>query len=216
MFLCWPLRSSSHASAGCVGPRDGCAAEVDGSATTPARAVPTAARRARKVRRGAASCVEVLMVMEAKGNDGKHVCSGVRASTTWRRPQDVGTFPDMTNLTTHALALAAAVAVLAAPASAQSGSPQPAPALTSAIRARVDSIATQEMKARGAPSISLAIVKDGAIAYTNAYGLARLEPPTRAVPSMRYSIGSVSKQFTATAILMLAEEGKLSLDEIGR
>ncbi|MGH2897996.1 MAG: serine hydrolase domain-containing protein, partial [Solirubrobacteraceae bacterium] len=69
------------------------------------------------------------------------------------------------------------------------------------------------MKARGAPSVSLAVVKDGAIAYANAYGMSRLEPPTRAAAAMRYSIGSVSKQFTATAILMLAEEGKLSLDD---
>ena len=113
----------------------------------------------------------------------------------------------MTNLTC-ALLLAAALAVPATSASAQS-----ATTLPSAMRARIDSIATQEMTARGAPSISLSVVKDGAIAYTNAYGLARLEPPTKAVASMRYSIGSVSKQFTATAILMLAEQGKLSLDD---
>src|SRR5262249_25453878 len=54
---------------------------------------------------------------------------------------------------------------------------------------------------------------DGAIAYANAYGNARVQPPTKATPSMRYSIGSVSKQFTAAAILLLAEEGKLSLDD---
>src|SRR5262249_23032003 len=112
------------------------------------------------------------------------------------------------NLSTRVLVVAVAVAASAAPASAQS-----ATTLPSALRARIDSIATQEMTARGAPSVSLAVVKDGAIAYTNAYGLARLAPPRRAVPSMRYSIGSVSKQFTATAILMLAEEGKLSLDD---
>jgi len=114
----------------------------------------------------------------------------------------------MTNLTKRALVLTAALIVPVAPVVAQS-----ATALSSAIRARIDSIATEEMTASGAPSISLAVVKDGAIAYTNAYGLARLAPPTRALPSMRYSIGSVSKQFTATAILMLAEEGKLSLDD---
>jgi len=114
----------------------------------------------------------------------------------------------MSDLSKSALALAAALAVPTATAA-----PQSAAALPSATRARIDSIATQEMTARGAPSISLAVVKDGAIAYTNAYGLARLAPPMRAVPSMRYSIGSVSKQFTATAILMLAEQGKLSLDD---
>ena len=102
---------------------------------------------------------------------------------------------------------------LAAVFVARTASSQTAPGLPAATRARIDSIVTQEMTARGAPSVSLAIVKDGAIAYANAYGMARLEPPTHAVPSMRYSIGSVSKQFTATAILMLAEQGKLSLDD---
>ena len=63
------------------------------------------------------------------------------------------------------------------------------------------------------PSASVAIVKDGQVAYLRAYGDARLEPRTPARPDMRYSIGSVSKQFTAAAILLLAEEGKLSLDD---
>src|SRR5205814_3267248 len=42
---------------------------------------------------------------------------------------------------------------------------------------------------------------------------ARLEPKTPAVAEMRYSIGSISKQFTAAAILLLQEQGKLSLDD---
>lgn len=85
--------------------------------------------------------------------------------------------------------------------------------LPAATRAKIDSIANAERVARGAPSISLAIVKDGAIAYTNAYGMARLSPALPAKPAMRYSIGSVSKQITATAMLLLAERGKLSLDD---
>jgi CubicO group peptidase (beta-lactamase class C family) len=44
-----------------------------------------------------------------------------------------------------------------------------------------------------------------------------LEPPKAATPEMRYSIGSVSKQFTAAAILLLQEQGKLSLnDAVGK
>src|SRR6185312_7811630 len=42
---------------------------------------------------------------------------------------------------------------------------------------------------------------------------ARLDPPTPATSAMRYSIGSISKQFTATAVLLLAERHKLSLDD---
>jgi CubicO group peptidase (beta-lactamase class C family) len=55
------------------------------------------------------------------------------------------------------------------------------------------------------------------MAYTQAYGLARLDPATDARPEMRYAIGSISKQFTAAAVLLLAEDGKLSLDDpVGR
>ncbi|HME32348.1 MAG TPA: serine hydrolase domain-containing protein [Terriglobales bacterium] len=81
------------------------------------------------------------------------------------------------------------------------------------LRANIDDIARQILATTGVPSSSLAVVKDGEIAYLQAYGNARLDPPTPARPEMRYSIGSISKQFTATAILMLAEEGKLSLDD---
>jgi D-alanyl-D-alanine carboxypeptidase len=77
----------------------------------------------------------------------------------------------------------------------------------------VDKAVAEVLAKSGAPSASVAVVKDGKIVYTHAYGSARLDPPMPATPEMRYSIGSVSKQFTATAMLMLAEEGKLSLDD---
>ena len=79
--------------------------------------------------------------------------------------------------------------------------------------AAIDKAATEVLAKTGAPSASIAVVKDGRIVYAHAYGLARIEPPLPATPEMRYSIGSISKQFTASAILMLAEEGKLSLDD---
>ena len=65
----------------------------------------------------------------------------------------------------------------------------------------------------GVPSASVAIVKGGKLVYTRAYGNAHLDPPVPATPEMRYSIGSISKQFTAAAILLLQEQGKLSLDD---
>jgi CubicO group peptidase (beta-lactamase class C family) len=82
---------------------------------------------------------------------------------------------------------------------------------------RIDTIATKALADAGAPSASVAVVKDGQIAYVKAYGNARLEPATAASPEMRYSIGSVSKQFLAGALLLLVQEGKLSLDDrVGR
>jgi CubicO group peptidase (beta-lactamase class C family) len=85
--------------------------------------------------------------------------------------------------------------------------------LTNAERAAIDSSALAILRATGAPSASLAIVRGGELVYEQAYGDGRIEPKTPANPGMRYAIGSVSKQFTATAILLLAEEGKLSLDD---
>ena len=101
-----------------------------------------------------------------------------------------------------------AAALTAIPAFAQTDGAFPAD-----LRAGVDRIAREVLAKTGVPSASLAIVKDGRIAYVEAYGDARLDPRTPARPGMRYSIGSISKQFTAAAILMLAEERKLSLDD---
>ena len=85
--------------------------------------------------------------------------------------------------------------------------------LDAATRARIDTIAADVLKQRGVPSASLAVVKGGKLAYTHAYGLAHLDPDVTAKPEMRYSIGSVSKQFTAAAIMILQEQGKLKLDD---
>jgi CubicO group peptidase (beta-lactamase class C family) len=90
---------------------------------------------------------------------------------------------------------------------------QTEPKLAPTLRDKVDAIAQDGLAKTGVPSASVALVKDGQIAYARAYGQARLDPPTPARPEMRYSIGSISKQFTAAAILMLAEQGKLSLDD---
>jgi CubicO group peptidase (beta-lactamase class C family) len=82
-----------------------------------------------------------------------------------------------------------------------------------ALKARIDSIAAGVMEQRGVPSASVAVVQGGKLVYTHAYGLAHISPDKAATPDMRYSIGSISKQFTAAAILMLQEQGKLSLDD---
>jgi D-alanyl-D-alanine carboxypeptidase len=81
------------------------------------------------------------------------------------------------------------------------------------LRQKIDNLASDTLTKTGVPSASIAIVKGGQIAYLHAYGDARLEPITAAKPEMRYSIGSISKQFTAAAILLLQEQGKLSLDD---
>jgi D-alanyl-D-alanine carboxypeptidase len=102
-----------------------------------------------------------------------------------------------------------ALSLLAAPPA----SIRAADTLSSDLQRQIDTTAQQVLSTTGAPGASVAIVWDGRIAYVHAYGAAHLEPRVAAQPAMRFSIGSVSKQFTATAVLMLAEEGKLSLDD---
>ena len=97
--------------------------------------------------------------------------------------------------------------VLAAPLGAQSGSSG------DRLAAQVDSIAADVLKSTGVPSASVAVVRNGKLAYAQAYGAAKLGPRVAARPDMRYGIGSVSKQFTAAAVLLLQQEGKLSLDD---
>jgi D-alanyl-D-alanine carboxypeptidase len=85
--------------------------------------------------------------------------------------------------------------------------------LPAALQGKIDDLARDTLRVTGVPSASIAVVRAQRVVYTHAYGDARLEPRAEAQPSMRYGIGSISKQFTATALLMLAEEGKLSLDD---
>jgi D-alanyl-D-alanine carboxypeptidase len=78
---------------------------------------------------------------------------------------------------------------------------------------KVDAIANQVLQSTGVPSASVAVVKNGRVAYANAYGAAKLDPRVPATPDLRYAIGSISKQFTAVAILLLQQDGKLKLDD---
>lgn len=63
------------------------------------------------------------------------------------------------------------------------------------------------------PGVSLAVIRDGAIIYKRGYGMARIEDGVVNTPSKIFDIGSVSKQFTATCVAMLAKEGKISPDD---
>jgi D-alanyl-D-alanine carboxypeptidase len=110
-------------------------------------------------------------------------------------------------LQSFALAVALAFAIIPARAQGQ------AIGLSADLQQKIDKLATDTLAKSGVPSASVAIVKEGQVVYVKAYGDARLDPKTPATPEMRYSIGSISKQFTATAILLLAEQGKLSLDD---
>ena len=69
------------------------------------------------------------------------------------------------------------------------------------------------LKKTGAPSVSVVIIQDGEVAFSKAFGKADLARNRAAEPGTRYAVGSISKQFTVAAILLLQEEGRLSLDD---
>ncbi|MDQ3697496.1 MAG: beta-lactamase family protein [Gemmatimonadota bacterium] len=62
------------------------------------------------------------------------------------------------------------------------------------------------------PGVSLAVVRDGKVVLARGFGLADVEAGTRATAETLYPIGSITKTFTATLILQLADEGRLDLD----
>ena len=68
-------------------------------------------------------------------------------------------------------------------------------------------------KASGAPSVSVAVVEKNEVAFAKAFGMANIAKDQAATPATRYAIGSISKQFTAAGLLLLQEEGKLSIDD---
>jgi len=76
----------------------------------------------------------------------------------------------------------------------------------------IDQLVQKVLAQTGVPSASIAVVR-GKNVYAKAYGDARLKPKTPATAEMRYKIASNSKQIAATAILLLAQDGKLSLDD---
>lgn len=63
------------------------------------------------------------------------------------------------------------------------------------------------------PGCALGVVRDGGLVYSKGYGLASLEHGVPLTPQTALDIGSTAKQFTAAAILLLAQDGKLSLDD---
>ena len=103
---------------------------------------------------------------------------------------------------------AAALGVLACFAS----SAALAQALTPAQTAAIDRIVTSTLADTGVPSASIAVVQGGRIVYAKAYGKQSDVIPV-ARTDVPYQIASISKQFTAAAILLLQDQGKLGLDD---
>lgn len=78
---------------------------------------------------------------------------------------------------------------------------------------KVDAYVKAEMEKRGIPGVALTIIRDGKTTKTAAYGFANLELKSPVKPETVFEIGSVTKQFTSACILLLQQEGKLSVDD---
>lgn len=106
-----------------------------------------------------------------------------------------------------ALALALLVALVPASLRAQ------AAARSSAARDTVDRYVAAEMERAHIPGVAVAVLRGGKAVKIAAYGFADLEHRVPVTPSTVFKIGSVSKQFLATGIVLLAQEGKLAFDD---
>ena len=77
----------------------------------------------------------------------------------------------------------------------------------------VDDYVERQLRQLHIPGLSLAVVRNGRVIKAQGYGLANLELNAPATKDTVYEIGSMTKQFTATAVMMLVEEGKVILDD---
>ena len=82
-----------------------------------------------------------------------------------------------------------------------------------AVADEIDDYVRGEMKRQKVPGLTLAVVKDGKPVKVQGYGLANVEHDVPAKRETVYQTGSVGKQFTAMAVMLLVEDGKLALDD---
>ncbi len=78
---------------------------------------------------------------------------------------------------------------------------------------RLDEAIEREMARRHVPGLAVVVLKDGRLVRERGYGLANVEHGVKVTPSTVFQSGSVGKTFTAALILLLAEDGKLGLDD---
>jgi CubicO group peptidase (beta-lactamase class C family) len=78
---------------------------------------------------------------------------------------------------------------------------------------RIDAYVRAEMTRQKIPGLALAVCREGRIVRARGYGLANVELQAPAKPETVFQSGSVGKQFTATAVMMLVEEGKVALED---
>lgn len=108
-------------------------------------------------------------------------------------------------------------ALLAVPIPAAAQRRPSEPAFTGAMSAWIDRLGAYEIRAGRTPGLAIGVIEDGRIVYSRGFGYANLADHITADPDTEFSIGALSMQFTAAAVLMLQQDGKLKLgDKIAR
>jgi D-alanyl-D-alanine carboxypeptidase len=85
--------------------------------------------------------------------------------------------------------------------------------LAPAIEAKIDAAVQQDVASGRVAGAAVAVLRDGELVFAKGYGRANLELAAPVNANTVFRIGSLSKQFTAAAILLLAEQGKLEIDD---
>jgi D-alanyl-D-alanine carboxypeptidase len=84
---------------------------------------------------------------------------------------------------------------------------------TSATAHRIDDIVASEVRAHRTPGIAVGVVESGRLVYARGFGTASRSSNIPVGPGTQFGIGQVSEQFTAAAVLLLAQSGRISLDD---
>ena len=114
----------------------------------------------------------------------------------------------MSKLRPALLVLLAALTVFVPPGEARAAGPD------EALAAKIDALMSGVYKP-GQPGAAILVQKDGRTVIRKGYGMAEIELGVPVAPDMVFRLGSITKQFTAVSILLLAQEGKIGLqDEI--
>jgi CubicO group peptidase (beta-lactamase class C family) len=77
----------------------------------------------------------------------------------------------------------------------------------------IDSYLSEQREVAGSPGLSAAVLMDGEVVHLAGYGTANVEWRTPATPDTVYELASITKSFTATAVMLLARDGLLALDD---
>jgi CubicO group peptidase (beta-lactamase class C family) len=111
-------------------------------------------------------------------------------------------------MTLRLLCILSVAAALAGPLSGRAEEPPADPS-----QPAIDAYVKQQMDAQHIPGLSLAVTIDNELIFTKGYGLANVELQSPALDETVYEVASLTKQFTALAVLLLAQDGKLALDD---